>query len=741
MALSSLQKLYEESFVTCSTAAQFESEGNEEQAMKYWQDALSRISSNNATYDSLDSQGNSERDLIEALREIEYQCQQRLDFLEATRLSRRDVASQRNPMKPSSSTPAASNLAQPSPPTHQFVPRQEPAAPSSTPLVFDFLCDDDFSSGPALQPQLPPRPIGLARAVSEQQIRSCLPESSSQTVYQTPSTDPSPSNDVDVHTEGTDQLQANRSNSPEKYTMRTTLRSGKFADKPVKRPNLFKFHERPGANRAATLAWSTLTKKRPELEPSLHTAATAPSTPRGSDAAIKASQVLHWDSHSRRLVTPRASIDKGTRHLSDDARNNNTGASSPSMLSISAASSALNSSTALGDGNNGKESRLRSRPPISNPPSSSRFIRPSSGPRPNEVEKKPKRRNSDIRRKPVSTAEADQLTSQSPHRIAREPSPPMSTRSSSDNSQSALKTTGARKKNAYVPQSATDPGTPSVASEEDETSLTEHEIERIAWEKRKAQIIKQLPDGVDPQAATQILTEIVVKGDEVHWHDVAGLEAAKATLREAVVYPFLRPDLFMGLREPARGILLFGPPGTGKTMLARAVATESKSTFFSISASSLTSKYLGESEKLVRALFGLAKTLAPSIIFVDEIDSLMGSRSGSGENEATRRIKTEFLIQWSALQKAAVGREPDKDDGDPNRVLVLAATNLPWVIDEAARRRFVRRQYIPLPDEQTRHSHISNLLSHQKQKLSPEDEDQLTKLTEGKLYMNLFTTV
>lgn len=116
-------------------------------------------------------------------------------------------------------------------------------------------------------------------------------------------------------------------------------------------------------------------------------------------------------------------------------------------------------------------------------------------------------------------------------------------------------------------------------------------------------------------------------GDEVHWDDIAGLESAKYSLKEAVVYPFLRPDLFRGLREPVRGMLLFGPPGTGKTMLARAVATESHSTFFSISASSLTSKYLGESEKLVRALFAIAKKLSPSIIFVDEIDSIMGSRN------------------------------------------------------------------------------------------------------------------
>jgi fidgetin-like protein 1 len=257
------------------------------------------------------------------------------------------------------------------------------------------------------------------------------------------------------------------------------------------------------------------------------------------------------------------------------------------------------------------------------------------------------------------------------------------------------------------------------------------------YERKVTYLMKHLPKGVDEGAAKQIFNEIVVQGDEVHWEDVAGLEIAKNALKEAVVYPFLRPDLFMGLREPARGMLLFGPPGTGKTMLARAVATESRSTFFSISASSLTSKYLGESEKLVRALFSLAKALAPSIIFVDEIDSLLSSRSGSGEHEATRRIKTEFLIQWSDLQRAAAGREQtekEKERGDASRVLVLAATNLPWAIDEAARRRFVRRQYIPLPEDETRAAQLRRLLGHQKHNLDERDIQRLVALTDGKFY-------
>jgi len=274
------------------------------------------------------------------------------------------------------------------------------------------------------------------------------------------------------------------------------------------------------------------------------------------------------------------------------------------------------------------------------------------------------------------------------------------------------------------------PDTPSTDSAKGDEEVEETD----EWKRRTEEIMKNLPRGVDKQAAQQILNEIVIQGDEVHWDDVSGLEVAKSALKETVVYPFLRPDLFMGLREPARGMLLFGPPGTGKTMLARAVATESKSTFFAISASSLTSKFLGESEKLVRALFQLAKMLAPSIIFVDEIDSLLSSRSSSGEHEATRRIKTEFLIQWSDLQKAAAGSavtEREKEKGDASRVLVLAATNLPWAIDEAARRRFVRRQYIPLPEDCVRKQQIKTLLSHQKHELRDEDLDRLVKLTEG----------
>ncbi|AAS52441.1 AEL244Wp [Eremothecium gossypii ATCC 10895] len=268
---------------------------------------------------------------------------------------------------------------------------------------------------------------------------------------------------------------------------------------------------------------------------------------------------------------------------------------------------------------------------------------------------------------------------------------------------------------------------PVIESSPNPTTDSNSPQEISLLEKNIKDVMRSLK-GVDTHSCEQIINEILVVDYDVRWEDIAGLTIAKKCLKETVVYPFLRPDLFRGLREPISGMLLFGPPGTGKTMIARAVATESNSTFFCISASSLLSKYLGESEKLVKALFYLAKRLSPSIIFIDEIDSLLTSRSDN-ENESSRRIKTELLVQWSSLTSATA--KETREGEEARRVLVLAATNLPWAIDDAAIRRFSRRLYIPLPEYETRLYHLKKLMALQKNELSESDFQLIARMTEG----------
>ncbi|KAL7803776.1 AAA domain-containing protein [Trichoderma aethiopicum] len=705
-----LQKIYDQSYLSCSKAVYYEDQGDEEEATRHWRAALRRINEYYASPNAprlSTSYTDTDAALIDALKELELQCKERLDLLEALRLSREDsraASASRDYTTPtaqasSSTTQASGTIGQGTIPAVRYSELSRPVFSPRTSLDAMTSSEDTI-----------------------RRVRSTPADSSTQRSYSRPS-----SRTPDLL--GSQSDNSARPSSPERHTMRTTLRSKKTSD----RPSVTRKLSRPaadGPSKAATLAWNSSAAQNSFLRPFAPEGRSPkaspgprPSLERGSPSSQRPTQV--YEPRSSRTSPQKWNMVT----VSDESR-----LPQPSVLSISAASSALTSSA-------NPETPLL----YQTPSKSEQYQTPRRSFGFDETPSQSRRGSTKASAGSYFGSSAGQTGSSSTSKIRRfEGDSPLLYKYDTDRGDGRRDDT----RQSYLYSSSYAVETPRTKagtlnrnlsgrrSSPDiiESSTREKQNDRADKKKSTAAILKNLPPGIDESAAKQILNDIVVQGDEVHWSDIAGLEVAKNSLRETVVYPFLRPDLFMGLREPARGMLLFGPPGTGKTMLARAVATESKSTFFSISASSLTSKYLGESEKLVRALFGLAKALAPSIIFVDEIDSLLSHRSDAGEHEATRRIKTEFLIQWSELQRAAAGRETSNSTNPRNeaqRVLVLAATNLPWAIDEAARRRFVRRQYIPLPEPQTRETHLRTLLRQQNHSLTDEDIAKLVQLTDG----------
>ena len=223
----------------------------------------------------------------------------------------------------------------------------------------------------------------------------------------------------------------------------------------------------------------------------------------------------------------------------------------------------------------------------------------------------------------------------------------------------------------------------------------------------------------DTEMDEKIATEIMQTNPGVKFSDIIGMKEMKKILYEIIIVPQIRPDLFTGIRKPQRGILLFGPPGTGKTMIAKAIASECNSTFFNISASSLTSKWVGESEKTVKSLFKLAYQKAPSIIFIDEIDSILSKRNES-ENEATKRLKTEFLIQFDGL-----------GSNTNAKLLVIAATNRPMDLDEALLRRLPKRVYCGPLDAEGRFDFIKKVINRVETNLKDSDIMEIAKMTNG----------
>ena len=210
--------------------------------------------------------------------------------------------------------------------------------------------------------------------------------------------------------------------------------------------------------------------------------------------------------------------------------------------------------------------------------------------------------------------------------------------------------------------------------------------------------------GPDTDLIEMVEREVVEMNPNVSFEDIAELESAKRALTEAVVLPLLMPDFFVGLRRPWKGVLLYGPPGTGKTLLAKALATQGKTTFFNVSPTTFASKWKGESEKLVRILFEMARFYAPSTIFIDEVDSV-GTKRTDGENEASKKVLAEMLVQMDGISEANSEQNDNNSNNNnaketkPKFVMVLGATNLPWDLDDALRRRFEKRIYISLPNK------------------------------------------
>ncbi|GAB2265137.1 hypothetical protein Dimus_000202 [Dionaea muscipula] len=267
-------------------------------------------------------------------------------------------------------------------------------------------------------------------------------------------------------------------------------------------------------------------------------------------------------------------------------------------------------------------------------------------------------------------------------------------------------------------------GEESTATKPESSSVAENKTENekavplVKKDGENPPPVKEVPP--DNEFEKRIRPEVIPANEiGVTFGDIGALDEIKESLQELVMLPLRRPDLFKGgLLKPCRGILLFGPPGTGKTMLAKAIANEAGASFINVSMSTITSKWFGEDEKNVRALFTLAAKVAPTIIFVDEVDSMLGQRTRVGEHEAMRKIKNEFMTHWDGLLT-----RPGE------QILVLAATNRPFDLDEAIIRRFERRIMVGLPSVENREMILKTLLS--KEKAEDLDFHELATMTEG----------
>ncbi|XP_034462607.1 fidgetin-like isoform X1 [Hippoglossus hippoglossus] len=228
----------------------------------------------------------------------------------------------------------------------------------------------------------------------------------------------------------------------------------------------------------------------------------------------------------------------------------------------------------------------------------------------------------------------------------------------------------------------------------------------------------------DPHLLDMVTSEIVQQGPPVDWCDIAGLELAKATLKEEVLWPILRPDMFSSLGPTPRCLLLFGPRGSGRTLLGRCLASQLGAPFLQLSGSTLATKWLADGEKIIRASFLVARCRQPSVLFISEVDMLLSAHLS--EESPINRLKGELLGQLDSLLMGS------GEDGS-NQVLVVCSTSRPQDMDEGLRRYFARRVLVPLPDSVARHQIVTQLLAQSQHKycLSEEELALLVQRTEG----------
>ncbi|CAM9943717.1 unnamed protein product [Bubo scandiacus] len=235
----------------------------------------------------------------------------------------------------------------------------------------------------------------------------------------------------------------------------------------------------------------------------------------------------------------------------------------------------------------------------------------------------------------------------------------------------------------------------------------------------KSPPVEEQPKNVDPLVLELVNTKIVERGPPVQWTDVAGQVSVKATIEEELVWPILRPGAYTGANRPPRTILLFGPRGTGKTLLSRCISTQLGSTLLKLSGATLLSTWKAEAEKILQTVFFVASCRQPAVVLITEAESLLVARAGEDGSQVSK-LKSQLL---SYLDNVATSSEQN--------VVIIGTTSRPGSMDEASHRRFAKRFYISPPDSMARRQILHHTLAQQSSCLSEREMASLVQHTES----------